>query len=212
MSRLFFFFFFADPPSPPRNVLVDDITRSSCLVTWEPPETDHGSPVIGYIVERLSGKSTRWLKVTKDHIKERQLSVTDLLADEEYQFRVCAVNAAGPSKPSEASGKFVAKDAFDVPGKPESLEIEEMTAKTAKLQWKAPKSDGGAKITNYVVEMRGEGEPKWRPVNKKGGNMAETSYEVAEMNWDKKHEFRVTAENKAGLGEPSAPTKSVQYG
>jgi len=87
----------SDPPSAPRNVLADDVTKSSCKLSWEPPETDNGSPVIGYLVERCEGKSTRWTKVNKDPINERQLYVSDLLAGESYQFRVSAVNAAGNS-------------------------------------------------------------------------------------------------------------------
>lgn len=202
----------ADPPSPPRNVLVDDITKSSCLVTWEPPETDNGSPVIGYTVERLNGSSTRWTKVNKDPVRERQLPVSDLSEGDEYQFRVCAVNAAGPSKPSEASGRFVAKNAFDVPGRPGTPDVEEMTASTAKLQWKAPESDGGSPITNYVIETRAVGDLKWKTVNKKDEKVTETSYEATGIKWEKNCEFRVTAENKAGLGEPSGPSKSVKYG
>jgi len=99
----------SDPPSPPRNVLADDVTKASCKLTWEPPETDNGSPVTGYMVERCEGKSTRWSKLTKDPVTERRLDVGDLLAGESYQFRVCAVNAAGVSKPSDASTPFVAK-------------------------------------------------------------------------------------------------------
>lgn len=203
--------YFAGPPGPPTNVLVDDITKSSCKVTWEPPETDNGSPVTGYIVERLTGSSTRWIKVNKEPVPERQLDVTDLLAGDEYQFRVCAVNAAGPGAPSEASGRFVAKDAFDVPGRPGAPDIKDMTASTAKLEWKAPDTDGGSPITNYVVEMRAAGETRWSKLNK-DLTVTETSYEVTGINWDKKLEFRVTAENKAGLGEPSPPSAPTKYG
>ena len=203
--------FFLDPPSPPRNVLADDITKSSCKLTWEPPETDNGSPVTGYMVERCEGKSTRWSKVTKDPVTQRQLDVTDLLAGETYQFRVSAINAAGTSKPSDATTPFVAKDAFDVPGKPGTPEIKEMTADSASLEWNAPDSDGGSPITNYVVEMRQSGETKWKVVNK-DEKVTETSFTVKDIKWTKEHEFRVTAENKAGQGPASAPSKAAKYG
>ena len=203
---------FSDPPSPPRNVLADDITKSSCKLTWEPPETDNGSPVTGYIVERCEGKSTKWSKVTKDPVTQRQLDISDLLAGESYQFRVCAINAAGTSKPSDASITFVAKDAFDihVPGKPGTPDVYEMTDAVS-LEWKAPDSDGGAPITNYVIEMRLFGETKWKVVNK-DEKVTETSFTVTDINWTKEHEFRVTAENKAGQGPASAPSKATKYG
>ena len=106
------------------------------------------------------------MKVTKEPITERQLELSDLRAGESYQFRVCALNAAGTSKPSEASAPVVAKDAFDVPGKPGTPEVKETTADSASLEWKAPDSDGGSPITGYTVEMRLSGETKWKVVNK----------------------------------------------
>jgi titin len=191
--------------------LVDDITKSSCKVTWEPPETDNGSPVTGYTVERLTGRSSRWVKVNKETVSERQLDVTDLSAGDDYQFRVCAVNAAGPGQPSEASSRFVAKDEFDVPGRPGAPDIKNMTESTAKLEWKAPDTDGGSPITNYIIEMRMAGETRWKQMNK-DETVTETSYEVKGIKWDQKCEFRVTAENKVGLGEPSPPSSPTKYG
>ena len=202
---------FPDTPSPPRNVLADDITKSSCKLTWEPPDTDNGSPVTGYTVELREGKSTKWSKVTKDPVTERQLDITDLLAGESYQFRVCAINAAGTSKPSDASTTFVAKDAFDVPGKPGTPEVKEMTMDSASLEWKAPDNDGGAPITNYAIEMKLSEETKWTVVNM-DENVAATSLTVKGLEWTKEHEFRVTAENKAGQGPASAPSKAAKYG
>ena len=165
----------------------------------------------GYVVERCVGKAARWTKVTKEPVAERQLEVGDLLEGDEYQFRVSAVNAAGTSKPSDACTPFVAKDAFDVPGKPGSPDVKEMTSDSASLEWKAPDSDGGAPITNYVVEMRQSGETKWKIVNK-DEKLIETSFTVKDIKWTKEHEFRVTAENKAGQGPASAPSKAAKYG
>ena len=197
--------YLSDPPSPPRNVLVDDVTKSSCKLSWEAPETDNGSPVIGYTVQRCEGKSSRWTKVTKDPVAERQMDISELRAGESYQFRVFALNAAGASKPS------VAKDAFDVPGKPGTPEVAETGADSARLDWKAPDSDGGSPVTNYVVEMRLAGETKWKVVNK-DENVVETSFTVKGLKWTKEREFRVTAENKAGPGPASAPSKPAKYG
>lgn len=41
-----------DVPSPPRNLEVSDIFKTSCKIKWEVPEDDGGSPIIHYIVER----------------------------------------------------------------------------------------------------------------------------------------------------------------
>jgi len=86
-----------------------------------------------------------------------------------------------------------------------------MTADSVSLEWKAPDSDGGSPITNYVVEMRQSGDAKWKIVNK-DLNVVETSFTVKDISWTKPLEFRVTAENKAGQGPASAPSKSAKYG
>lgn len=41
-----------DVPSPPRNLEVSDIFKTSCKIKWEVPEDDGGSPILHYIVER----------------------------------------------------------------------------------------------------------------------------------------------------------------
>ena len=55
----------SDPPGPPENVEVKDITKETCVLTWEVPAFDGGSPILGYHVERRMTSSTRWLKVRK---------------------------------------------------------------------------------------------------------------------------------------------------
>ena len=37
-------------------------------------------------------------------------------------------------------------------------------------------------------------------------------FTVKGIKWTKEHEFHVTAENKAGPGPPSAPSKATKYG
>ena len=99
----------------------------------------------------------------------------------------------------------------DVPGKPGTPEVAETGADSARLDWKAPDSDGGSPVTNYVVEMRLAGETKWKVVSK-DEKVVETSFTVKGLKWTKEHEFRVTAENKAGPGPASAPSQAAEYG
>ncbi len=79
-------------------------------MTWKPPTEDGGSPILGYTVERRLTSSARWMKASKDLITELTLTVTDLIEDNEYEFRIIAENKIGQGPPSSPSKPFVSKD------------------------------------------------------------------------------------------------------
>ena len=199
----------SDPPGPPEHLKAEDITKTSCTLTWKPPSFDGGSPVTGYIVEKSTG--SRWIKVNREPIADCHLSFTDLEEGMEYEFRVCAVNEAGVSKPSDTTGRFIAKDPFDPPGKPGQPEVTEITKDSATFVWEAPEDDGGAEIFNYVIEMRSSSDRKWHVISK-GETVPETTYTMKNVVEETEYEFRVSAENKAGTGPPSAPSEPAKYG
>ncbi len=82
-----------------------------------------------------------------------------------------------------------------------------MTKDSADLSWTAPEKDGGAKITHYIVEMRERGDSKWKNIDK----ATSTTHTVTGLKEGQEYEFRVIAENKAGQGPPSGPSKPRQY-
>jgi len=103
------------------------------------------------------------------------------------------------------------QDAFDVPGKPGTPDVSDLTSESAVLEWKAPDSDGGSPITNYVVEMKTSGDTKWKVVSGKD-KITSLTYTVKGIKTDKDVEFRIIAENKAGPGPPSTPSKPAKHG
>ena len=151
------------------------------------------------------------MKVNKKPTKQCSLTLNDLIEGSDNEFRVCAENDAGVGEPSETSGRFKAKDAFEVPGRPDAPEVSEITAETASLSWSPPSSDGGAPITNYVVEMKAKKDVKWQNVSK-GQSVTETEFTVPGLTEGVEYEFRVAAENKAGVGQASQPSKAAKYG
>ena len=79
------------------------------------------------------------------------------------------------------------------------------------MTWKPPASDGGAEIFNYVIEYRIEGGFKWVKANE--DHIPVTEYTVKGLKKDSNYEFRISAENRAGVGpasEPTLPTKAKE--
>jgi len=61
-------------------------------------------------VERCLGKSNRWIRLTKDPVPDRSYAVKELIEDNVYEFRVCAVNKVGEGPVGPSSEPVTAKD------------------------------------------------------------------------------------------------------
>ena len=79
---------------------------------WEPPRSDGGAPITGYIVEKKSKHQREWQEACKVNEPKCAAQVLGLKEGEEYQFRVRAVNKAGPGEASDASPKVLCKPRF----------------------------------------------------------------------------------------------------
>lgn len=117
------------------------ITKSTMTVIWERPALDGGSDIDGYYLEKREKKSLQWFKVglmdlqlilllwkktsgwmlnvsvqvVKGTIRDTRQKVSNLQENNEYQFRVCAVNKAGAGNYSEASELYRAYDPIGTP-------------------------------------------------------------------------------------------------
>ena len=67
-------------------------------VMWDSPESDGGSPVTSYIIEKRDVSRPTWLKAGTVDADCTQFKATNLFEGVEYSFRVYAVNKVGPSK------------------------------------------------------------------------------------------------------------------
>ncbi|XP_037662274.1 myomesin-1 isoform X2 [Choloepus didactylus] len=79
------------------------------------------------------------------------------------------------------------------------------------LGWKQPEKTGGAEITGYYVNYREviDGVPgKWREANIKA--VSDQAYKISNLKENMVYQFQVAAMNAAGLGVPSAASKSFK--
>lgn len=91
-------------PSSPGAPEILVVGKDFATIEWLKPESDGGSPVTTYLIERRERKSIRWVKVNRDSVLlDTTFKISGLQEGNIYQFRVTAINAAGESIPSEVS-------------------------------------------------------------------------------------------------------------
>lgn len=94
-----------------KNLQVTDTADGEISLAWEEPESDGGSKVIGYVVERRDEKRKTWTLAT-DHAESPEYTVTGLQKESKYLFRVCARNRVGSGPTVETDEAVQAKNKF----------------------------------------------------------------------------------------------------
>ncbi|KAK7065507.1 Immunoglobulin like [Halocaridina rubra] len=193
----------AGPGKPKGPLKVSDVTKKGCKLKWDKPEDDGGKPIQEYVVEKQDPATGRWVPIGRT--KDTNMDVQGLQEGKEYMFRVKAVNEEGESEPLETDHSVLAKDPYGPPGKPGIPEIFDWDVDRVDLKWEAPKDNGGAPITKYIIEKKERYGSSWETIYESEG--PKTECRVPGLKEGNTYQFRVTAVNKAGPGEPSDPTK-----
>lgn len=91
-----------DVPTQPGPIDINELTDTSCILSWKPPIRDNGSPIIEYIIEQRFKSDPSFTRVdTLSPVTECFHKIEDLLTNGEYEFRVAARNQAGLSAYSQ---------------------------------------------------------------------------------------------------------------
>ena len=102
----------------------------------------------------------------------------------------------------------------DPPDSPTIPIVSKIDSTEMTVQWTPPQSktetetDDGSHILGYTVECKDTTSTQWRKVN--SDPVTKTSFVVADLVVNSKYQFRVCAENKAGVGPPSKLSESYQ--
>ena len=108
----FVLFVILDQPDKPGAPQVVDWDSGNVDLSWNPPRRDGGAPITGYIIEKKPKNSPIWEEAARVEGKDTRATVPGLKDGEEYEFRVTAVNKAGPSEPSEPCAPFLARPKY----------------------------------------------------------------------------------------------------
>lgn len=101
-----------DIPSAPGLPEIEDWNETMVKLKWERPMRDGGAPITGYIIEMMDKFGGIFIKAAEVQGNVCTGSVPKLEEGNQYQFRVRAVNKAGPSEPSEQTNWHTAKARF----------------------------------------------------------------------------------------------------
>ena len=88
------------------------------------------------------------------------------------------------------------------------MEAQDPTSKSIKVTWKAPDYDGGCAIQGYILEKMVKDGDRYERINQ--NLVPGLSYVVTDLQEDMEYQFRVRAENAAGVSEPSRSTQLIK--
>ncbi|CAH1969101.1 unnamed protein product [Acanthoscelides obtectus] len=196
-----------DPPGAPSKPDVVGYTPSSCSLKWKPPASTGGKPITGYYVEKRE-RGGEWIRVNNYPTPNTQYTVQDLREGNKYEFRVTAVNEAGPGEPSEPTEPIIAQYQRFKPDAPEPPKPDRITKDSVTLSWRSPRNDGGSKIRGYILQKRPKDSDKWVDINT--APITDTVYTVPNLKEGEEYQFRLIAVNDVGNSEPSKPTNPIK--
>lgn len=102
----------ADEPTKPKNVEVVDWDKDHADLKWIKPDNDGGAPITGYIIEFKEKFGKDWEKGKEISGDVTEATIDGLKEGTQYEFRIRAVNKAGPGEPSDATKPIIAKSRF----------------------------------------------------------------------------------------------------
>jgi serine protease len=166
-------------------------------LSWSKPATDGGAAIERYSVEE-STDGVQWNEASVVTAPTTSAVVTGLTNGTRYRFRVSAVNRAGAGTRSPT----ISVTPLTVPGAPGNVDGTPGN-RSVGLSWLLPITDGGTKITRYIVQRSRDGGASWSTLPR--GTSLSPSQRVRYLENGREYLFRVAARNKVGRGPWSIP-------
>ncbi|KAH9498302.1 hypothetical protein Btru_006487 [Bulinus truncatus] len=197
-----------EPPGAPRGPLkAETVGKDSIKISWQPPLDDGGSPITHYIVDKLDIQRGGWVRAARIPANTTNCTVSGLVTDHDYNFRVYAENKIGAGEPLDMKASVKCKSPYNVPSAPRDIIISDITDESAHIEWSAPEDTGGVELLGYLIEKKEAGKQQWTRV---GYTDPKTkSIKARNLLEGRPYTFRVLAENQEGLSEPLTLLKPI---
>jgi hypothetical protein len=172
-------------------------------LSWTAPSSDGGAPITDYVIRYSSNNGATWTRFAEPVSALTSSTVTGLTNGVSYVFKVSAVSSAGAGTPSTKSTPVMPRT---VPSTPTGVSAVPGNGQ-ASLSWAAPSSDGGARITDYVIRYSSNNGATWTRFLDAVSSL--TSSTVTGLTNGVTYVFKVSAVNRAGAGAPSTKSAPV---
>ena len=146
-------------PTAPKSVKATP-RNTAVVVTWAAPANDGGENITDYLVE-WTVDGVAWTRANAG--SALTYTIPGLVNGTGYKVRVSATNTVFSGYGKTAGTAKAVKPYLSLPTAPKSVKA---TAASSSLvvTWKAPANDGGADITDYLVEWSANGVT-WTPAH-----------------------------------------------
>ncbi|XP_060079441.1 twitchin-like isoform X1 [Ylistrum balloti] len=195
------------PTLPQDEPLLYDVGAGSLTLSWRSAEVpSFSTSPVTYSIYVQESPSSSWLPMVK-RIPHTWYTLHGIRPDRDYTFRVQAENEFGVSRPTLPVRLFHTdyKAPIEIP------EIEEFDEKSSSinLRWR-PRSmtPYEGEPLRYHVESW---EPRKRVWKRLASDIPDTSYRVTGVSSNLENIFRVRAQTKAALSEPTYPISLSRY-
>jgi len=183
--------------------LTATVGAGSAELTWEAPSTEDALHITDYLVQVSANGGTTWTTVNDGFGTTRTVSINNLVNGTGYVFRVAALSPGGTGEFATTTSPLTPLSAASAP-----------TALTATagntsvaLAWKAPASNGGAAITDYVISVSIDAGTSWLPLTHLP--LTTPSFQVTGLTNGTSYIFKVAAVTSFGVGAATSPTAAV---
>ncbi|XP_059184837.1 immunoglobulin-like and fibronectin type III domain-containing protein 1 [Centropristis striata] len=198
-----------DRPGPPEGpVEILETTSSVIEIKWNPPKDDGGSAVTNYIIERQQARQGLWTKLGDVSAEKTSFRDRNVTHGKKYDYRIYAENPEGLSDSLETADSIMA-GIMILAGPPGAPTVVSASKTCINLTWTPPEDDKGVPIIGYQLEKRKKDTNQWVALNAINEPIEDIKYAVKDVTEGAEYEFRVSAINESGPGDPSPPSAMV---
>jgi hypothetical protein len=154
-------------PNEPTDFAYEVTNASSGVLTWTAPSFK-GSPALkDYVIQYSTDNRETWKTIKDGYSTTPRLPISNLIDNTDYTFRIRGENGGGiddyTSQYMDLAWTYLDVHTPEAvtPDAPTDLKVTNVTKSGFQLNWTAPTNDGGADITDFVVELSRNGGATW---------------------------------------------------